>query len=337
VLYHQDTVAAPIVSVIVPNYNHARFLRRRIETILRQTFRDFELILLDDCSTDESREVLAEFAARDRRVRLEFNETNSGSTFKQWNKGVKLAKGKYIWMAESDDFADERLLGRLVVILDSDPQISFAYCRSWRIDAEDKLDGFEDQHWAFLDAERCGRDFRLTSAEECRDYFLYTTPVQNASAVLFRKETYERIGGADESFKICGDWKCWATMALHGGLAYVSEPLNYYRHHAASVRTTSVRGALDLCESYRVQRWILELAPLTSAARDKLHWKLAGDWVPIMMSTRVPLDAKRAILHEIRSIDTHIIRRFPGPALWTIRQTLMRRWRSMFTALSPGA
>ena len=95
----------PTVSVIVPNYNHARYLRQRIESVLGQTYQDFEVILLDDCSTDESRSVLGEYA-KDPRVRIEFNEKNSGSTFKQWNKGVRLARGEYIWIAESDDYAD---------------------------------------------------------------------------------------------------------------------------------------------------------------------------------------------------------------------------------------
>jgi glycosyltransferase involved in cell wall biosynthesis len=76
----------PKVSVIIPNYNHARYLRGRIESVLRQTYRDFEVILLDDCSTDDSRSILGEYV-KDPRVRIDFNEVNSGSTFKQWNKG----------------------------------------------------------------------------------------------------------------------------------------------------------------------------------------------------------------------------------------------------------
>src|SRR5947208_3454309 len=99
----------PAVSVIVPNYNHARYLPRRVESILAQTYRDFELILLDDGSTDESRSILSEYR-NDPRVKIELNERNSGSTFKQWNKGARMARGKYIWIAESDDYADERLL-----------------------------------------------------------------------------------------------------------------------------------------------------------------------------------------------------------------------------------
>jgi len=101
----------PTVSVIVPNYNHARYLRRRVDSILAQTYSDFELILLDDCSTDHSREILASY--RDNpKVRVEFNAKNSGTPFKQWNKGVQMARGRYIWIAESDDYADFRFLAR---------------------------------------------------------------------------------------------------------------------------------------------------------------------------------------------------------------------------------
>jgi len=111
----------PKVSVIVPNYNHARYLRQRVDSVLGQTFQDFELILLDDCSTDESRSVLSSYAGNPR-VRIEFNEVNSGSTFKQWNKGVRLARGEYVWIAESDDYADPQLLERLVSRLDAEPK-----------------------------------------------------------------------------------------------------------------------------------------------------------------------------------------------------------------------
>src|ERR1700733_15685962 len=93
----------PKVSVVIPSYNHARFLRRRIDSILQQSYQDFELILLDDCSPDNSREILTSYVD-DPRVRIEFNTTNSGSTFKQWNKGGGLAHGGKLWFAESQCF-----------------------------------------------------------------------------------------------------------------------------------------------------------------------------------------------------------------------------------------
>src|SRR3984893_7477379 len=143
----------PTVSVIIPNYNHAQFLRRRVDSVLRQTFQDFELILLDDCSTDESQSILREYAA-DPRVRMEFNEKNSGSTFKQWNKGVRLARGEYVWIAESDDYADERLLEKLVSRLDAEPTAVLCYCRSWLVSASNEISGYSDSYLSDLDPKK---------------------------------------------------------------------------------------------------------------------------------------------------------------------------------------
>src|SRR4030095_7296186 len=122
-LHRVKALSMPTVSVIIPNYNHARYLRKRIDSVLGQTYQDFEVVLLDDCSTDNSREILLSYAG-DRRVTVEFNAENSGSVFKQWNKGVQMARGRYIWIAESDDYADVRLLARMVPILDEQPEVT---------------------------------------------------------------------------------------------------------------------------------------------------------------------------------------------------------------------
>ena len=124
-----DPVPTSLVSVIVPNYNHARFLPQRLDSILAQTFRDFELIVLDDLSTDNSREVIGQYTAR-HPMRLLFNEENSGSPFIQWQRGADLATGKYLWIAESDDYADPRLLERLVAVMERAPNVGLAYCES---------------------------------------------------------------------------------------------------------------------------------------------------------------------------------------------------------------
>src|SRR5260370_33694300 len=161
------------VSVIVPNYNHARYLHKRIDSVLGQTYQDFELILLDDCSTDHSRDILSPYGTNPR-VRIEFNEKNSGSTFKQWNKGVRMANGKYIWIAESDDYADKRLLERLVETLEGNEKMVFAFCRSWRVTEDDQLKGFEDTYSKFRrqGPHGWGADFCVEGQQECRSNFL---------------------------------------------------------------------------------------------------------------------------------------------------------------------
>src|ERR1019366_3980250 len=162
----------PKVSIVVPNYNHARFLRRRVESVLRQTFQDFEVILLDDGSTDDSESILSQYGG-DPRVRIEFNEVNSGSPFKQWNKGVGLARGEYVWIAESDDYADERLLEKLAARLDAGPRVAFAYCRSWRVSLDDRPDGFVDPLVAAEDRQhRWTADYCADGHAECRNYMV---------------------------------------------------------------------------------------------------------------------------------------------------------------------
>lgn len=244
----------PKVSVIVPNYNHARFLPMRIDSILGQSFQDFELILLDDGSTDDSRSILHRYAS-DPRVRIEVNEVNSGSPFKQWNKGVGLARGEYVWIAESDDYSDERFLENLAARLDAEPSAAFAYCRSWRVTLHDRTDGFVN---TWLPLGRWTADYCADGHMECRDYMVRGNTVPNASAVVFRKAVYEHVGGTDESLRLCGDWKLWAAMALTGKVAYVAEALNYFRFHDASVRSVTNGNGTDLAEIFRVRWWILD-------------------------------------------------------------------------------
>ncbi len=323
----------PAVSVVVPNYNHARFLRQRIDTILAQTFQDFELILLDDCSTDDSRAILSEYAS-DARVRLDFNEANSGSPFKQWNKGVRLAHGKYVWIAESDDYADPQFLASLVPLLDSDPAIAFAYCRSWRV-TQEGINGFADYN--LPDPGRWTADFCIDGRELFRRYFALITPVPNASAVVFRKSFFERVGCADESLRLCGDWKLWAAMALEGKVAYSCEPMNYFRYHANNARSRTAKAGTDVVEYLHVTRWVLDRVSLPESELKTIRNARAKGWVPALLSFRTPPDLRRQISALVRSLDPHPFRRVLRPAFATVQRKLLRHWRELHALLSPGA
>jgi glycosyltransferase involved in cell wall biosynthesis len=316
-------VHTPRVSIVVPNYNHARFLPARIESLLRQSYQDFELILLDDCSTDGSREVLQSYAS-DARVRIEFNTVNSGSTFKQWNKGVRLARGEYVWIAESDDYADETLLEKLLAVLDKDPSKVFAYCRSWRISPENQLDGFADSHLEYLDPQRWKADYCADGRDECRDFLLVYNTIPNASAVVFRRTIYERVGGADETLRLCGDWKLWAAMALTGSVAYLGAALNYFRFHEHSVRTDAGRLKFDALESLQVSHWLLNKITPSDLAREKMCVRRANLWVPAVLSFHVPFSVKRQILREVRAVDPDALRHAIRPMLATFHRKFAR-------------
>jgi hypothetical protein len=318
----------PKVSVVIPSYNHARFLRQRIESVLVQTYQDFEVILLDDCSTDDSRSIIASYTG-DPRVRIELNKVNSGSTFKQWNRGVRLARGEYVWIAESDDYADAQLLETLVSRLDADPDTVLSYCRSWQVSADGELSGFLDCYLADLDAHRWTADFWADGREECRKYLVQRNTVSSASSVLFRREVYWQVGGADEKLVLCGDWKTWASMALTGGtLSHVGEPLNYYRFHEASVSEKSRQNGVWAAETLHVSSWILQSLTPDEAALTKLCNDISPLWIPAVLNRRIRGSFRWAILKDAITIDRHALRKLVRAALTALSLTLARRWRS---------
>ena len=121
---------SPLVSVIIPNYNHARYLDERIQSVLNQTYQNFEVIILDDKSKDNSVEVINKYRDNPHVSHVIINEENSGSTFKQWHKGFELAKGELIWIAESDDKCKKEFLETLLRFFEQEPQCVLAYTRS---------------------------------------------------------------------------------------------------------------------------------------------------------------------------------------------------------------
>lgn len=125
-----DFLREELVTIIVPNYNHGRFLIKRLESIYKQTYKNIEVILLDDCSTDNSQDILLNYKKKYPSItRTIFSEKNSGSIFKQLRKGLALAKGKYIWIAESDNWCDIHFIEKLIFSF-SDEAIMLAFSRS---------------------------------------------------------------------------------------------------------------------------------------------------------------------------------------------------------------
>ena len=139
----------PKVSVIIPNFNHGIYLKQRINSVLNQTYQDFEVIILDDCSTDNSKEIIEQFRNHPKVTHIHYNEVNSGHAFYQWNKGVQLAKGELIWIAESDDYCDANLLETLVPLLQQNPDAALAYCKSVRVDEKNRF--IDDLSWWYKD------------------------------------------------------------------------------------------------------------------------------------------------------------------------------------------
>ena len=227
----------PKVTVIVPNYNHEMYLQQRLDSILTQTFPDFEIILLDDASKDASVAILSRYQANVKVQRLIVNETNSGSPFKQWNKGLQFARGEYVWIAESDDYADPKFLEQLVARMEANKDVGIAYCQSFKVDAASNVFGSTADWTASLGAERWSTDYVCSGEEECTKYMTFRCIIPNVSCALFRRQALENAGGADDSMRYCGDYSTYVRVLGVSSILYVAQSLNYFRFSTASVRT----------------------------------------------------------------------------------------------------
>lgn len=220
------------VSIIVPNYNHAPFLEQRLESIFKQSYQNFEVILLDDYSIDDSISLLQTYASHPKVSHFIVNQKNSGSPFRQWQKGIALAKGDYIWIAESDDYCEPTFLEELIPF--AQQGFDFVCCRSARLDETGKVNNH--YFWAdFLDNERWKKDFSNSGDLEVKNFMAYRNTIPNASACLFSKKDVD-FPPVLLNMKYCGDWYFWVNFLQKKKIYYRSLPLNYYRMHTSTTR-----------------------------------------------------------------------------------------------------
>jgi glycosyltransferase involved in cell wall biosynthesis len=222
------------VSVIVPNYNHARYLKQRIDSILNQTYRDFEIIILDDCSTDGSREIIDNYTSHFSFIRSFYNSENSGSPFIQWDSGVSRAKGDFIWIAESDDFAEPEFLEKAVAAMNGDKSPGLVYCDSKVTDERNKTEYLVSERKTFFSKSKWHHNYTSPGRKEIEDQLYLANTINNASSVLFRKSKYIEAGFAGKSMTFCGDWFIYIRILLISDIAYIAEPLNNFRLHQKS-------------------------------------------------------------------------------------------------------
>lgn len=226
----------PLVSIIVPNYNHAKYLPARMDSILNQTFQDFEVIILDDCSTDNSRTVIDSYRDYEKVSNIVYNEANSGSPFIQWNRGVSLARGSLIWIAETDDFCLSNFLEETVSKMKDFPSVGLVYTQSleW-----DEITGAESL--VFQDTPGFTFSFQKSyfdnGRREAREKFVLEHIIPYASGMLIRKSVFEWVSGADKSMMFCGDWFLWLKMLSVSDVYFIAEPLNTYRFTDISVHS----------------------------------------------------------------------------------------------------
>lgn len=245
------------VSVLIPNYNYAEYIEARIRSVQAQTVRPREIILLDDCSSDDSvaraRRVLAE---GDVPWRIVTNASNAGC-YSQWLKGLSLARSEVVWIAEADDDCEPGLIETLLPRF-ADPGVVLAYCQSRQIDGEGRMtapDYLEYTH--DIDPEKWRVDYVREGAQEIREAMGVKNTIPNASAVLMRRPTLQGIAPMLTQLRNAGDWFVYLELLQDGRIAYSPLALNAHRRHEASLTLNPARAGRLMWEIVAVQRHLL--------------------------------------------------------------------------------
>ena len=240
----------PKVTFIVPCYNLAHLLPDCVNSILSQTYEDFEILIMDDCSPDATPEVAQSF--KDPRVQHIRNETNLRH-LANYNKGIGLARGEYVWLISADDaLRSPHTLERYVKVMDLHPRVGYAFCPVIEFRDGTEIGVLERSLLGNQDMIIKGHEFygmlirravHASPTEESRVFSI------EAPAVMVRKVCYNDITQFPLDLPHAGDRYIWCLFALHYDVAYVAEPMVLYRMHDKSMskalEAESVRTIID--------------------------------------------------------------------------------------------
>ena len=221
----------PKISVVIPNYNYARYLPYRLGSIIAQTYRPYEIIFLDDNSSDESVAVAeAALSKSGLPYRILVNDVNRGC-YSQWLLGIEKAKGDLVWIAEADDESETTFLKELVQGFE-DPDVVLAYSQSRKIDqdgnitSEHYLDYTDD-----LSKTKWLSPYKRSGRDEIKDTLAIKNTIPNASAVLMKKPDLSKIRERLLQLKNAGDWLSYAHILESGSIYFTPKVLNMHRVH----------------------------------------------------------------------------------------------------------
>lgn len=212
--------STPCVSVIMSVYNGSHYLREAIDSILNQSFSDFEFIIINDCSTDDTEDILTGYARRDNRVVLLKNEENLGLT-KSLNKGLVIARGDYIARQDADDISLPERLNKQIEILENYREVILVSCNLELVDA---------------DGKSIQRIYRDCLPEILQWHLLFYNHIGGHSQVVFRRRPVVELGGYSEHYRYAQDYELWLRLAGAGKFLILPDILLHYRYiHSESI------------------------------------------------------------------------------------------------------
>lgn len=244
-----DNLSQPLVSIVFTSYNHQEYLKQALDSLVNQTYSNIEIIIIDDCSTDGSQEILKEYEHHSN-INLKLQTKNSGSYVKASNLGASFAKGDYILFAQCDDFAEANQIEVLLKAFENNPSVGVVFSKSNLVDENGKTfaDDLYGREKSFKEAIK---ENGLIKADKMKEFLSFSCVIPNLSAALIKHDLFKEINGLSERYLVVADWEFWFDMTEKTDFYYVSQPLNYFRQHATTIRS-SIKMKTQIVEVYKM-------------------------------------------------------------------------------------
>ncbi|NNE99536.1 MAG: glycosyltransferase [Pyrinomonadaceae bacterium] len=209
-------MSIPQVSVVIPAYNAERYLAASIESVFQQTYDRWELLVIDDGSTDSTGEIAGSYG----NAAVKYFFTPNGGVSRARNIGIENASGKYVAFLDADDVWEPEKLEIQMDVLDRETNVKACYSAFFLVDEN-------------LNEVGVRRSKRKSNA--LNDLMLSGNVVATPSTVIAEKDLFSQVGGFDTDLSLCADWEMWIRLATKTEFAYIDEPLLKYRVHESNM------------------------------------------------------------------------------------------------------
>jgi len=281
------------VAVIVASYNHAEFLAQRMQSIIDQSHQDLEVLVIDDFSTDNSRDVLDQFKS-DPRIQFVYSDVNRGWVATS-NLGVELTSAEFVLFANCDDFCEPQLISSLLGSLELNPTAAMSFCQSDLVDQQNLLIGTDRMHRSRKFKYLTKGDVLIDSGT-ATELLIDSCIIPNLSAALFRRDALVEAGILSSQFRVVSDWDLFLKIAKSHDIAYVHSRLNSFRQHKTTIRSSTKDRKLF----YEYFELLLGQLQLPNRKRDLnrlVRTSIISKWIsyiitsPVSACQNLPLDA----------------------------------------------
>jgi glycosyltransferase involved in cell wall biosynthesis len=288
-----DSNFQPLVSIVFTSFNHKEYLKQALDSLINQSYTNYELIIVDDCSTDGSQEILLQYESLEK-VNLKLQTTNSGSYVNASNYGASLAKGEYLLFAQCDDFADEKQLEILLNAFHTNPTAGVVFSKSNLVNEDGKIfsDDYYGRQKSFKDAVNKNG---LIKGSKMKEFLSFSCVIPNLSAALIKHNLFKEVRGLSDQYLVVADWEFWLELSEKTDFYYVSQPLNYFRQHSTTIRS-SVKMKIQIIEIFNMFYKHIEKNNLDAKQVYKLKQGAGAIWFSYF------IDSKKAWLACFTSV-----------------------------------